>query len=138
MTEDEAGDWLESVRAAERDPTKRHWAIETQGRLVGVTFLHSVTPADRNARFAIGLFHPDDLGHGFGSEATRLVLRYAFTEMRLNRVDLRVLAFNDAAIRAYEACGFTVEGRERQSCWLDGASYDDLIMGVLATDVLST
>lgn len=112
-------------------------AIETQGRLVGAAFLHSISPADGKARFAIGLFHPDDLGHGFGSEATRLVLRYAFTEIGLNRVDLRVLAFNDAAIRAYEACGLTVEGRERQSCWLDGVAYGDIIMGVLSTEFLA-
>jgi len=137
MTEDEARDWLESVRAAERDPTKRHWVIETQARLIGVTFLHSISPSDRKARFAIGLFDPDDVGHGFGSEATRLVLRYAFTGMDLNRVDLRVLAFNEDAIRAYEACGFIVEGRERESCWLDGTAHDDIIMGILATDLRS-
>lgn len=136
MTAGEAARWLDAVRAAEADPTRRHWVIETHGRLVGVAFLHSITEEDRKARFAIGLFHPSDLGKGYGSDATRLVLRYAFTEMSLNRVDLRVLAVNEPAIAAYERCGFVVEGRERESCWLDGQAYDDIVMGCLAKDYL--
>ena len=137
MTTVEAGQWLDAVLAAEADPTRRHWVIEADGRLVGVAFLHSISDDDRKARFAIGLFHPSDLGKGYGTDATRLVLRYAFTAMSLNRVDLRVLAFNERAIAAYERCGFVVEGRERESCWLDGEAHDDIIMGCLAKDFLT-
>jgi hypothetical protein len=45
------------------------------------------------------------------------------------QVDLRVLAFNDGVIASYRTCGFVEEGREPDSCWLDGQCYDDIIMG---------
>jgi RimJ/RimL family protein N-acetyltransferase len=54
--------------------------------------------------------------------------------MNLHRVDLRVLAFNDGAIAAYRKWGFVAEGRERESCWLDGQWHDDIIMGLLAAE----
>jgi len=76
-------------------------------------------------------------GDGVGVEvmdATRLVLDHAFRSMNLHRVDLRVLAFNHGAIASYRKCGFVQEGRERESRWLDGQWYDDIIMAVLATE----
>lgn len=45
-------------------------------------------------------------------------------------VDLRVLGFNSRAVASYRACGFVEEGRERESCWFDGAWHDDVIMGI--------
>jgi hypothetical protein len=47
-------------------------------------------------------------------------------------VDLRVLASNDGAIASYRKCGFVQEGRERDSCWLEGQWYGDIILGLLA------
>ncbi|RPJ99073.1 GNAT family N-acetyltransferase [Priestia endophytica] len=49
-----------------------------------------------------------------GTEITQLVLDYAFKELRLHRVDLRVLQYNKRAIRCYEKCGFIQEGIERE------------------------
>jgi RimJ/RimL family protein N-acetyltransferase len=81
-----------------------------------------------------GLQVPSLLGQGLGTEVTRLVLAHAFGEMRLHQVGLRVLAFNDRAVRCYESCGFRVEGRERETTRVDGEWHDDLIMGVLAPE----
>jgi RimJ/RimL family protein N-acetyltransferase len=51
--------------------------------------------------------------------------------MGLHRIDLRVLEFNTGAIACYRRCGFVEEGRERESCCIDGQWYDDVVMGVL-------
>lgn len=134
MTLQEAHEWYqEQLRLAE-DPTGRYWVIEADGELAGVVFLHSISDTDQRARFAIGMFAPELVGRGLGSEATRLVLEHAFGPIGLHRVDLRVLAFNEAAISSYRGCGFVEEGRERESCWLGGAWHDDVIMGVLSSE----
>lgn len=128
MSGQEAKDWFEDI--ARRD-SSTYWVIEASGSLAGAAFLHSLSEADRKARFAIGMFDPRFLGRGLGAEATRLVLSHAFRDLGLHRVDLRVLEFNTTAIRSYKRAGFLEEGRERDSCWLEGRWYDDVIMGVL-------
>jgi ribosomal-protein-alanine N-acetyltransferase len=134
MTAAEARAWYVRQQARTADPSRRYWAIEAEGHLVGGAGLDSLKESDRKAHFVIGMFAPSHLGRGLGTEATRLVLDHAFRSMNLHRVDLRVLAFNDRAIASYRKCGFVQEGRERESCWLDGQWHDDIIMGVLATE----
>ena len=134
MTPAEARAWYEQQQARAADPSGCHWVIEAEGHLVGVTRLHDLKETDRKAHFVIGMFAPTHMGRGLGTEATRLVLDHAFRSMNLHRVDLRVLAFNHGAIASYRKCGFVQEGRERDSCWLDGQWHDDIIMGLLATE----
>ena len=110
------------------------WVIEVEGRCVGTARLDDINHDDGRARYAVGIDVPDLLGLGLGQEVTQLVLQYAFDDLGLHRVGLRVLAINERAIRCYEGCGFRVEGRERESARIDGAYYDDLIMGILAAE----
>jgi RimJ/RimL family protein N-acetyltransferase len=109
----------------------RCWAIESAGELAGAVFLFDVREDGRKARLAIGMYAPQFLGRGLGSETVRLVLRHAFGTLGMHRVDLKVLADNARAIAAYRACGFVEEGRERESCWVGGRWHDDVIMAVL-------
>jgi RimJ/RimL family protein N-acetyltransferase len=106
------------------------WIIESSG-LLGSVRLDRVNFTDRRASFAIGLLRSDCMGRGIGTEAARTVLKYAFSELKLHRVSLRVLAINERAIRSYQKCGFHIEGREREAAFLDGKWHDDLIMGLL-------
>ncbi|MGH1368345.1 MAG: GNAT family N-acetyltransferase [Maritimibacter sp.] len=110
------------------------WCIDVDGALAGVIFLHSVSNADRNARLAMGLFDERQLGQGIGRLALRQALTLAFFELGLHRVDLRVLAYNERALRCYEAVGFRHEGRLRDSAFVDGAWHDDLILAMLASE----
>ncbi len=126
ITEAEVGIWY---RRFARDPLG--WVIEAEGRCVGSTFLHSLDEHDRRARFAIGIFDATVWNRGYGTEATRLVLRHAFETLRLHRVELRVLEYNARAIACYRKCGFVEEGIEREDALIDGRWYSDLRMSVL-------
>jgi RimJ/RimL family protein N-acetyltransferase len=106
------------------------WVIEADA-LLGSVRLDRVDHTDRRASLAIGLLATRSLGKGFGTEATKRVLQFAFSDLKLHRVSLRVLADNERAIRAYRKCGFQVEGRERETAYIDGKWHDDLIMGLL-------
>ncbi len=107
------------------------WAVTIDNRCIGTAFLHSLVRSDKRARYAIGIFEPRDWGKGLGTEATRLVLDYAFRQLDLHRVDVRVLDYNQRAIRCYEKCGFVRERIERESAWVNGRWHNDLIMGIL-------
>lgn len=125
--EDEARSWVERNLAH-----PLCWAVEVEGRLLGEARLDGLDLHDRRARLATGLYDASQLGKGLGRDVVDLVLAHAFGPLGLHRVDLRVLAFNERAIRCYRACGFVEEGRERESALIGDVWHDDIIMGVLA------
>ena len=113
------------------------WVIDVQGELIGEIRLDNVDLHDRRASMAIGILDPARLGKGLGSEAILLLLRHAFADLQLHRIGIRVVAYNRRAIRAYEKCGFVVEGREREAAFVNGAWHDDVMMGLLEHEFLS-
>ena len=125
MTEAAARRWVQDLR--DHDYA---WAIE-RGTLIGAVRLDRVDLRDRRASLAIGIDNKARLGLGLGSEAIALVLSYAFEVLKLHRVSVRVVAYNTRALRAYEKCGFVVEGREREAACVDGTWHDDVMLGIL-------
>ena len=111
---------------------------EADGRYVGSIRLHRINWEDRNAALAIGIFDRRFWSNGYGSEAIRLLLGYAFETLSLHRVSLRVLEYNLRAIRAYEKCGFVREGVERESALVDGRWYSDVMMAILDSEYRAT
>ena len=126
LTEAEVEGWYRQV-ASERF----HWIIEAEGRCIGIARLHAVDLENRKAKYAVGIFGPEFRGRGLGTEATRLILSYAFEVLALHRVELRVLAFNERAIACYEKCGFVREGIEREGAWIGGEWHSDVLMSIL-------
>jgi RimJ/RimL family protein N-acetyltransferase len=126
MTLDDAKLWVQQL--VDQDYA---WVIQTD-KLIGHVRLHQVNLSDRRASFAIGIDEPACLGKGLGPEAITLVQNFAFSELNLHRLSLRVLACNTRAIRAYEKCGFKIEGKEREAALIDGTWHDDVMMGVLS------
>lgn len=109
------------------------FAIETLGDppvLVGSIHLAGARPKDRRATLGIALAR-EHIGHGYGTDATRVLADYAFREMGLHRIQLAVAPFNRAGVRAYEKAGFVEEGRHREAVWHDGRWYDEVLMSLL-------
>lgn len=113
-----------------------YWIIQHQHRMIDAAWLHSLNHEEQRARYAISILDPAILGRGLGSEATGLVLHYAFALLGLHRLDLRVLAFNKRAIACHTKCGFMIEGRERETALVDGTWYDDVMMSILDHEYL--
>jgi RimJ/RimL family protein N-acetyltransferase len=99
-------------------------------KLIGFAGL-SVQWASRDAWFFIGLGERDYWSKGYGTDAVRAVLRYAFTELNLERVTLNVFDYNPRARRSYEKAGFVYEGAERGLLHRDGERWGVTFMGIL-------
>jgi RimJ/RimL family protein N-acetyltransferase len=104
------------------------------GRLIGSCAFSQVDGENGSAMYHITIGEKDAWGHGYGTEATQLMLDHAFGTLSLHRIALTVFEFNERAIRAYRRCGFVVEGRARESIWRDGRWWDELAMSVLAAE----
>jgi RimJ/RimL family protein N-acetyltransferase len=112
------------------------WAIIAthDGGHVGEAVLNQFDPDNASANFRITIAGSHNRGRGYGTQATRLVVAYAFDVVGLRRVSLEVYSFNPRAQHVYTKCGFQAEGRCRDALRWDGQWYDAIVMGILATD----
>ena len=92
---------------------------------------HNIDWKNRKAVQGIFIGEKEYWGRGYGSDAIRALLGFAFREMNLHRVYLSVYDYNERAIRCYEKCGFRHEGRLRKARFSDGRYHDELMMGIL-------
>ncbi len=100
-------------------------------RPIGMCDLNDISIGDLNCWVGIGIGERAFWGQGYGTDAMRVILRYAFNVLNLHRVTLDVFDYNQRALRSYEKCGFKVEGRERQWLKRDGKYHDLIFMGIL-------
>jgi RimJ/RimL family protein N-acetyltransferase len=100
-------------------------------RLIGVTGFHEVNPIARRATVGIHIGDPAFQNKGYGTEAVRLLLRYGFEELNLNRISLVVISNNPRAIRCYQKAGFVQEGCLRQAAYRNGQFHDVYQFAVL-------
>lgn len=99
--------------------------------IIGLLELDGVDWSNRTTFVSIGIGAPEHRGLGYGLDAMRAGLRFAFNELNLHRVCLTVFSYNDPAIALYEGLGFTREGVYREHIERDGGRYDMYLYGLL-------
>jgi RimJ/RimL family protein N-acetyltransferase len=106
---------------------------QATGGCVGEAVLNQWDPGNESANFRI-LIGPAGQNRGLGTEATRLIIGYAFEYLGLHRITLEVYAFNPRARRVYEKVGFQVEGVLRESLRYEDEWVDATLMSILASE----
>ncbi|MGE5264543.1 MAG: GNAT family N-acetyltransferase [Acidobacteriota bacterium] len=122
--------WFES---RSKDPSNIVFAILAlpEKNLIGNCGLHKLDFKNRSALFGIFIGDKNYWSKGYGTDAVRTIVRYAFEQLGLNRVELEVYDFNPRAVRAYEKAGFRRDGVRRQALYRDGRFHDVYLMGIL-------
>ncbi len=105
--------------------------------LIGRGMLFSLDWANRSAMLGLMIGEKEYWNQGFGQEASRLLLDYAFNLLNLNSVMLGVFDFNPRAIQAYHRVGFREIGRRRQARIIGSRAYDVILMDILAEEFQS-
>lgn len=100
-------------------------------RPIGVAGLYLIQWISRRAEFRILIGEPGAFDRGYGTEATELIVGYAFDRLNLENVFLGVSSENKRAIRSYEKAGFQHEGVRRRYIYRNGLYYDATLMSVL-------
>lgn len=99
-------------------------------RPAGLAVLH-IDQMRRNGEYVVALGAQEARGKGVGTEATRLVLDYAFHVTNLRCVYLTVIEPNEGAIRAYEKAGFKRQGVRRNSNQWLGETVNEVLMDAI-------
>jgi len=109
------------------------WIIVYNKKMIGTTRL-VVGTSDKGSRFSIGIFDESLYSKGLGTSVTKAILDYAFSELKLHRVELVVLEYNKRGIQCYKKCGFKQEGVLRDTAFIDGEFHNDIILSILKSE----
>ncbi len=127
------------LATSDQDPDGASFTIYRTSDMtaIGTCRLLDITHRNRSAEFVIFIGEPEERGKGYGTEATRLMLDYAFTALGLNNLMLKVYEFNLAGQHAYRKAGFKEIGRRRQAQFMGGKRWDIIYMDCLANELES-
>jgi RimJ/RimL family protein N-acetyltransferase len=123
-----------------RDPGALVWGIECleDGAFIGSTALRELDFRDRNCEWGIYVAPRERWGKGYGTEACRLAVGYAFGQLGMEKVYLSVHEGNDRGRRAYEKAGFKLEGTLPRNHLMEGRLVTTYVMAVYRDDPLYT
>jgi RimJ/RimL family protein N-acetyltransferase len=129
--------WIEKNVERGFDSTRYPFSIRTldDDKLIGFVGLW-LELVHSEAWIGIGIGERDYWGKGYGTDAMKLALQYAFMELGMQRVSLGLYEHNVRALKSYEKAGFKLEGRTRQDMLREGRRTDTLWMGILRAEWL--
>lgn len=118
-----------------KDQTDFRFVIETaEDGAVGVATLTNLDWKNRHATHGIKLAKKENRTKGIGTDSVMAIMRYAFDELGLNRLDSSWFAENVASRSMYIKCGWVEEGIKRQYIYKHGVYRDLITVGILATE----
>jgi diamine N-acetyltransferase len=128
--------WVEENidKGVKREPEAVEFTVydRTDSMAVGTAGLFEIAHANGTAEFAIAI--GERRGQGLGTEATRLVLDFAFHVLQLRNVLLETLEWNVAGLTGYERAGFRRVGVRRGAVMSRGRPTDVVIMDAVPED----
>lgn len=105
--------------------------IKADERLVGTAQFDGFEWNHAHAWLHLSLGDPADRSHGYGGDALKLLLRYAFHELNLYRLSTDCFEYNPRGLKFLERYGFVVEVRRRQVIHRDARRWDEFRLGLL-------
>ena len=103
---------------------------------IGTIQLYDFNELNRCCKLGIRIGEREFWGKGYGEDAIRALIKFAFYKLDIYRVSLKLYEYNKRASRCYLKCGFKYEGRTRKSAFIDGQFYDEILMGILKRDFI--
>lgn len=103
--------------------------------LIGTANLVNIDWKNRNAFHGMMLGNIDMRGRGYALDTVMAVMRYAFDELGLQRLDGDMIATNQRSVAFYlEKCGWRQEGIKKDWFYRGGRFHDKVVVGVTRED----
>jgi len=121
--------WVASFR---HDSDDQRLIIErAQGGPVGLVTLTSINWKDRNAFHGVLIGERDQRRKGLGCDAILTIMRYAFEELGLQRLDTTIVEFNTSSLALHvDKCGWVREGRKEQAVFRKNRFWANIVLGI--------
>lgn len=108
--------------------------IEADGMACGIIGLLGIDKRNSKAEYYVTMGEASLKGRGIATEASKIILEYAFKDLNLNKVFLYTETENIAAQRLFEHIGFKREGVIRQDLYSRERFVDRIMYGMLKND----
>lgn len=95
----------------------------------GCVFLKNVKDENKKAEYGIFIGSEDYVGKNLGSEACKRITDFAFEELKLHKVFLRVFENNKRAIKSYINAGYEIEGTFKDDVIINDKYISVVFMG---------
>ena len=117
----------------DEDRNLYHFMIRAKAddRLIGKAMVQRIEWTNGNCSLRIGIGAAEDQRKGYGTQALKMLLRFAFAELNMFRVSANVAEYNAGAIALVNKLSFTEEVRRRQALEREGRRWDLLVFGLL-------
>ena len=113
--------------------SSRRYVIEYEGENIGLIRLDDIDLLNRS--ICVGLdIKKKYRRNGHGYHSFKLLIKYCFDELNMNRIWLLVASFNINAIGLYNKLGFKEEGRQRERLFRNGKYSDYIMMSILRSE----
>ena len=106
-------------------------AAEAHDQILGLVSLTDIDYTSRSCQLHMMIGDQNQRGKGMGTFAFNEILRHAFDDLNLNRMEAFILTDNAASLALCRKVGFQQEGILRQYAFKDGEYRDTVIMSVL-------
>jgi len=128
--------WFEFIKNSNNDVV---FAIEDKNTnlYIGNCALHKIDWENETCEMGIVIGEKDYWNRGYGSDAVRSILNFAFFVLNLKDIKLEVYKYNRRAINVYKKNGFKLIKTEKESHFYDGKYWDTLIMELKRSDFCS-
>ncbi|PKO19251.1 MAG: GNAT family N-acetyltransferase [Chloroflexi bacterium HGW-Chloroflexi-10] len=133
FTYDQVEDFCEKISQAD-DRLDYAITLPEAPAYIGEVVINGIDWENRSANFRIAMGGQQYFGKGYGTEAARLILNYAFQTLGLHRVELEVYDFNPRAQHVYEKIGFVREGVRRDVLLREGEYHSAIQMSLLEAE----
>ena len=110
--------------------------LKESNEVVGMVTLSEIDWQNRRASHGIKLSSNCPKRQGIATDAVMTLMKYAFEEMNLNRLDGGRIAYNTASQKLYEKCGWHAEGLKKKALYRNGEYHDQVITGILKEEYL--
>ena len=113
---------------------RRYYILATRTQdFIGIVRTDEIDPVNRSIRVG-GDVLPKYQGKGYGTRMFRLIQKYCFDYLNMNRLWLLVLENNKVAIKLYRKAGLVEEGCQREAIFRDGKYLNYLMMSILRSE----
>ncbi len=129
-SEAQLAEWLDELRKADNIFAFGIRRLDSDD-LIGYLELDGIQWPHRVCGMGMGIGDRAEWGKGYGHEAARLALAFAFRELNLRRVEATVFSYNERSIALLEKLGFEREGVYRERLERDGTYHDMYLYGLL-------